>query len=104
MNVKTKGRQKRLISRPASAVLCTERNYILAGLVTCLGSSYRNVGVQPLMDAVIDYAPSPADRHYPFLQYYQVRKEKIPSLKTDFLSFGHIERAYALQDALGHYR
>jgi elongation factor G len=42
------------------------------GLVTCLGSSYRNVGVQPLMDAVVDYGPSPEDRHYPFLRYYQV--------------------------------
>jgi elongation factor G len=45
-----------------------------SGLVTCLGSSYRNVGVQPLMDAVVDYGPSPEDRHYPFLRYYQVRR------------------------------
>jgi elongation factor G len=42
------------------------------GLVTLLGSSYRNVGVQPLLDAVVDYAPCPLDRHYPFLRYYQV--------------------------------
>ena len=40
--------------------------------MTCLGSSYRNVGVQPLMDAIVAYAPSPADRRYPFLQYYLV--------------------------------
>ncbi|MCL2713430.1 MAG: GTP-binding protein [Alphaproteobacteria bacterium] len=26
------------------------------------GSAYRNVGVQPLLDAIVDYAPSPADR------------------------------------------
>ncbi len=47
------------------------------GLVTCLGSSYRNVGVQPLMDAVVDYGPSPEDRHYPFLRYYQASPAEI---------------------------
>ncbi|KAJ2665278.1 Ribosome-releasing factor 2, mitochondrial [Coemansia sp. RSA 1200] len=30
-----------------------------------LGASYRNVGVQPLLDAVVDYLPSPADRPLP---------------------------------------
>jgi len=39
-------------------------------LVTCLGSSYKNIGVQPLMDAIIAYLPSPADKSYPFLKYY----------------------------------
>ena len=28
--------------------------------VTC-GSSYKNKGVQPLLDAIIDYMPSPLD-------------------------------------------
>jgi len=31
-------------------------------LVTLLGSSYANVGVQPLMNAIVDYCPSPNDR------------------------------------------
>ena len=30
-------------------------------LVTLLGSSYANVGVQPLMNAIVDYCPSPYD-------------------------------------------
>ena len=37
-------------------------------LVTCLGSSYKNIGVQPLMNAVIQYLPSPLDVSYPFLR------------------------------------
>ena len=31
-------------------------------LVTLIGSSYTNVGVQPLIDGIIDYCPSPVDR------------------------------------------
>ena len=34
------------------------------------GSSYRNVAVQPLMNAVVDYLPSPNDRFYDFVQAY----------------------------------
>jgi len=33
-------------------------------LVTLLGSSGVQVGVQPLMDAIVDYCPSPEDRNY----------------------------------------
>ena len=33
-----------------------------SALVTLIGSSYTNVGVQPLMDGIIDYCPSPLDR------------------------------------------
>lgn len=32
-----------------------------AGVVVLLGASLRNVGVQPLLDAVVDYLPSPFD-------------------------------------------
>ena len=31
-------------------------------LVTLLGSSYTNIGVQPLMDAIVKYCPAPSDR------------------------------------------
>ena len=30
-------------------------------LVTLIGSSYTNIGVQPLMDAIVHYSPSPDD-------------------------------------------
>jgi len=42
-----------------------------SALVTCLGSSYRNIGVQPLLDAVINYLPSPQDKTYSFLKFYE---------------------------------
>ena len=31
-------------------------------VVVCFGSAYKNIGVQPLMDAIVRYLPSPADR------------------------------------------
>lgn len=34
------------------------------------GSSYRNMGVQPLMDAIVHYLPSPSDRNYHFVTAY----------------------------------
>ena len=36
-------------------------------LPTFLGSAYKNIGVQPLMNAVVRYLPSPLDVRYPFL-------------------------------------
>ena len=39
-------------------------------LVTLLGSSYKNTGVQPLMDAMIKYLPSPGDRRHEFAKFY----------------------------------
>jgi elongation factor G len=40
------------------------RRACLDGRVTPVlcGSAYRNVGVQPLLDAIVDYAPAPSDR------------------------------------------
>ncbi len=39
-------------------------------LVTLCGSAYKNIGVQPLMDAIVNYLPSPEDKEYPFLSCY----------------------------------
>jgi len=40
------------------------RKACVAGRLTPVlcGSAYRNVGVQPLLDAIVDYAPAPTDR------------------------------------------
>eukprot|EP00088_Acartia_fossae_P065763 TRINITY_DN8119_c0_g1_i21.p1 TRINITY_DN8119_c0_g1~~TRINITY_DN8119_c0_g1_i21.p1 ORF type:complete len:702 (-),score=97.02 TRINITY_DN8119_c0_g1_i21:300-2405(-) len=42
-----------------------------SALVTCLGSSYKNIGVQPLLDSVIHYLPAPSDKHYPFTSQFK---------------------------------
>jgi len=47
-----------------SQIKAAIRNACIAGRlapVLC-GSAYRNVGVQPLLDAIVDYAPAPIDR------------------------------------------
>ncbi|XP_046440167.1 ribosome-releasing factor 2, mitochondrial-like [Daphnia pulex] len=40
------------------------------GVPVLCGSSYRNIGVQPLLNAVTHYLPSPRDRSYEFVQSY----------------------------------
>lgn len=39
-------------------------------LVTFLGSSYKNIGVQPLMDGMVKYLPSPLDKKHNFTKFY----------------------------------
>nr|XP_002131331.1 ribosome-releasing factor 2, mitochondrial isoform X1 [Ciona intestinalis] len=34
------------------------------------GSSFKNIGIQPLLDAVVDYLPRPEQIQHSFLQYY----------------------------------
>jgi elongation factor G len=48
----------------ASAIRAAIRNATLARKLTPVlcGSAYRNIGVQPLLDAIVDYAPAPSDR------------------------------------------
>lgn len=40
------------------------------GVAVLCGSSYKNIGVQPLMDSVLSYLPSPKDRHHEFVEAY----------------------------------
>ena len=39
------------------------------------GSSFRNIGVQPLLNAITHYLPSPTDRNYEFVQSYAANKD-----------------------------
>ncbi|XP_074596648.1 mitochondrial ribosome recycling factor 2 isoform X2 [Brevipalpus obovatus] len=47
---------------------CVIKNQIVPVL---LGSSYRNIGVQPLMDAILRYLPSPIEKPNPIATYYK---------------------------------
>lgn len=42
----------------------------MKGVPILCGSSFKNKGVQPLLNAVIKYLPNPADIHHPFIKYY----------------------------------
>uniref|UniRef100_UPI00358FFA82 ribosome-releasing factor 2, mitochondrial n=1 Tax=Myxine glutinosa TaxID=7769 RepID=UPI00358FFA82 len=41
-----------------------------AGVPLLCGSSLKNCGVQPLLDAVVDFLPAPNERQHNFLQWY----------------------------------
>jgi elongation factor G len=49
---------------PAEAIRAGVRRACLAGRCAPVlyGSAYRNIGVQPLLDAIVDFAPAPEDR------------------------------------------
>ncbi|MEN2711109.1 elongation factor G [Sphingomonas sp. VL_57B] len=49
---------------PAEAIRVGIRRACLAGRCSPLlyGSAYRNIGVQPLLEAIVDFAPAPEDR------------------------------------------
>ena len=51
-------------SLPAETIRLAIRNACLAGEATPVlcGSAFRNIGVQPLLEAVVDWCPSPMDR------------------------------------------
>ena len=59
---------------PAESLHKAIRKFILspehASLLTMCGSAYKNIGVQPLLDAVVGLLPSPRDIRYPFLEHY----------------------------------
>ncbi|KAJ2006696.1 Ribosome-releasing factor 2, mitochondrial [Coemansia thaxteri] len=49
---------------PASELSSAIRRVTLSSLASpvLLGASFRNIGVQPLLDAIVDYLPAPTDR------------------------------------------
>ncbi|KAJ2414252.1 Ribosome-releasing factor 2, mitochondrial [Coemansia sp. RSA 2530] len=52
---------------PAAEISAAIRRVTLSSLASpvLLGASFRNIGVQPLLDAIIDYLPAPTDRPSP---------------------------------------
>jgi len=58
-------------SIPAETLLKSARKVVLSHpgktALVLLGSSYKNIGVQPLMDAVAHFLPSPSEVQQPFL-------------------------------------
>jgi elongation factor G len=65
-----------------------------------LGSAYRNKGVQPLLDAVVRYLPSPKDCNYTALSYadpeQSVPLEPMADLPTVAMAFKTVEDPYGV--------
>ncbi|KAK3307572.1 P-loop containing nucleoside triphosphate hydrolase protein [Chaetomium strumarium] len=70
---------------PSSSIKQAIRRLIMDGEAkftpVFAGASLRNIGVQPLLDAVVDYLPSPTDR--PPLQIMGVNAHTLPELLTE---------------------
>lgn len=71
-----------LLEGEASAELI--RNAVRAGTISLkmtpvlMGSAYKNAGVQPLLDAIVDYLPSPGDLPIYTIDLSKEDEEKIP--------------------------
>ncbi len=63
-----------------------------------LGTAYRNKGVQPLLDAVVQYLPSPLDREYHAFAHdeaeTQIELAASPDLPTVAMAFKIVEDPY----------
>ncbi|MDR2745105.1 MAG: elongation factor G, partial [Desulfovibrio sp.] len=61
----------------AEIIACVRKATIARNIVPVLcGSAFRNMGVQPLLDAVVDYLPSPAD--IPSMRGHEPEHEEKP--------------------------
>ncbi|RPB18353.1 P-loop containing nucleoside triphosphate hydrolase protein [Terfezia boudieri ATCC MYA-4762] len=47
------------------------------------GASFRNIGVQPLLDGVVDYLPSPQDRPPAAVSYYEGKETALLDISDD---------------------
>ncbi len=50
---------------------CRRATLARKGMPVCCGTALKNKGVRTVMDLVIDYLPTPAERHHPFVDFYE---------------------------------
>lgn len=76
------------------------RNATQAGLMTpvYMGTAYKNKGVQPLLDAVVEFLPAPTDTHPTALEFQEPHREIAlkpdPALPTVAMAFKIVEDPY----------
>ncbi|MBR0192255.1 MAG: elongation factor G [Thermoguttaceae bacterium] len=76
------------------------RNATQAGLMTpvYMGTAYKNKGVQPLLDAVVEFLPAPTDTHPTALEFQEPHREIAlkpdPELPTVAMAFKIVEDPY----------
>ena len=61
-----------LLSLPTDVIIQALRNVTLSkkAVIVLCGSAKKNIGIQPLMDAIVYYLPTPNDIRHDFIQYY----------------------------------
>ncbi|KAJ2878367.1 Ribosome-releasing factor 2, mitochondrial, partial [Coemansia asiatica] len=86
---------------PAEEISKAIRRATLASLAcpVLLGASFQNIGVQPLLDAIIDYLPSPADRPLPLATTNTLMANKTKKSSKD-ISNSLVEVRLEAQDKL----
>lgn len=63
------------------------KNLTLQNKITPIlcGSSFKNIGVQPLMDAIVDYLPSPLETNPPEVILNNIKNNKISNTKLSII-------------------
>lgn len=76
------------------------RNATQTGLMTpvYMGTAYKNKGVQPLLDAIVEFLPAPTDTHPTALEFQEPHREIAlkpdPALPTVAMAFKIVEDPY----------